>query len=186
MTLKKLSLIYTLCFSTLYGNQTQAFTTTTIPIAIDKGSKVEKLFAGTYEEYGKQYDLIFENAKSNSKLQNIGILTAGSAGLYTGSYLIKAGGSMSNFNSNGGLVGLGIVLAAGAIAAGVEAATQANKKEEKRDSRYEYISILTNSHGEKTIVDTHIVSRDELTQNELDKYGFESQTQYISLKMEKK
>lgn len=173
MSIKKLCLIGMLSYSTLFANQTQAFSTTTMPILMDKDTHPKKLFSGTYEEYGKQFSVIY----GNENLKTIGIMTGGASVLLMGNYLLKSGGSVKSFKSDGGIVGLAIVLAVGAVSAAVAVATE--------DYEYEYVSILTNSKGEKTILETHIVANDKLSQDELDKYGFDSQMEYINKKTNK-
>lgn len=157
--------------TSVLANQLQCFTSKTTDVKITPDSKMEKLYAGTYKDYANEYANIY----SNAKLGYIGQQTAWGSAFIGGSMLIRSAGGYNTGNDmKAGLISIAVVLVAGAVAAASEAI--------QRDNEYEYITIITNPNGEKTILDSHIVANYALNPEELEKYAQEEQAKFIAEK----
>lgn len=165
--LKIASIFLSTCL--LASQQTQAFTSKTTDLKITTESKVEKLYSGTYADYAKDYPNIFKD-----EMARIGIYAGYTATMISAAALASAHTYGGNFKSNNGLVGLAFAAALGAAMATKEAIVA--------DHEYEYLSTVTNSDGQKTVLDTHIVANEEMKPEEVEAYGAEVQKKFIAEK----
>lgn len=146
------NIIYFLLLAGLsaYAN-TQVFISNTMDIKLDKDTKYEKIFLGTYTDF-------MNNAKDivNSDMLKIGLVNTGLATLNTAAN----NGRFKNLDAGGGLVGAGAILA---LSLGI--AIFGNDYEDKSitDKRYVYTALATNSKGEKTTIYGFVISPNELS-----------------------
>jgi len=145
-------IIYLVLFLGLsvYAN-TQVFISNTMDIKLDKDTKYEKVFLGTYTDFMNNAKDIIDSDTLKGGLVNTGLATLNTA---------ANNGTFKNLDAGGGLIGAGAVLA---ISLGI--AIFGNDYEDKSitDKRYVYTALATNSKGEKTTIYGFVVSPFELS-----------------------
>lgn len=133
----------------LFANEVQVFSSKTLPIAIDPGSKVEKLFYGTSEEFSKEQAEI---------MKSITLKNGATYGLQaTGATLQGA----TTGDVKGGVIGLASVAAVTLGKMGYDYFTA--------DNDYVYLSLVTNSNQQQTMIYTLIVANNSLSDEEGEK-----------------
>lgn len=148
--MKKTIYFFLLLGLSVYAN-TQVFISNTMDIKLDKNTKYEKVFLGTYTDF-------MNNAKDiiDSDTLKVGLVNTGLATLNTAAN----NGTFKHLDAGGGLIGAGAILA---VSLGI--AIFGNDYEDKSitDKRYVYTALATNSKGEKTTIYGLVVSPSELS-----------------------
>ncbi len=149
--MKKLLSVLLLSSMTLMANEIQVFTSNSMHLTLDKGSKITKVFFGTEEAFKTQ------------------------AHAYK-----KAGGSIidgftSAMSSGSGAIGAGVgaiaVLATSAAIEGYNAAVA--------DNNYVLLSEAIDSKGNKTILKSLVISNDNIPLEEAEELAQEDQNKLI-------
>ncbi len=142
--------------SNAFSNEIQIFTANTMHLTLEQNATTEKVFAGTYEDFNKQYAEIMK-----SKLVSTAAWTAYGGAMVTASAFAAGAGSIKGDSIPGLVVGLAIVAVAGISKMAYDYITA--------DNEYVILTIAVNSTGDKTMLQTHIVSNYAITLQEAEK-----------------
>lgn len=153
--------IIILSFNTL-ANEIQVFTSNSMHLTLEKNATVEKVFAGTYEDFNKQYAEIMK-----SKLVSTAAWTAYSGTMITAGAFAAGAGSIQGDSIPGLVVGLAFVAVTGVSKMAYDYITA--------DNEYIVLNIAVNSNGDKTMLQSHIVANYSITIEEAEKLAFEDQ-----------
>ena len=143
------NIILTLAFSiSLFANEVQIFTSNTMQLALDKGTRIEKVFSGTKEEFYKnRVDILNSDLVKGAAMATL--KAYGATATNVGSY---------NGGIEGGLIGLAASML---VIGGVK-----TYEYFVADNEYVLISIATNSKGLKTMLQTIVVSNSNIELSE--------------------
>lgn len=139
-----------LCQLNLFANSTQVFVSNTMHIELDSNTNYEKVFLGTKEDFYKESNNIFKS----ELVQQAAVASSLSAVAAAG-----ANGSFKGLDSNGGLIGAGLILGAVGAIKTYEYIVS--------DNEYVYVATATNSKGEKSLIYSLIVSNYSLNDSSL-------------------
>ena len=152
----------TLFSFTALANEIQVFTSNTMHLTLEQNATTEKVFAGTYEEFNKEYAEIMK-----SNLVTTAAWTAYHGTMITASAFAAGAGSIRGDSIPGLVVGLAFVAVAGVSKMAYDYITA--------DNEYIILYIAVNSNGDKTMLQTHIVANYSITVEEAEKLALEDQ-----------
>lgn len=151
-------LIFTALAISAIANEIQVFSSNTMHIDLDSGSKIEKVFFGKSKDFAKNQEQITKNLKTN-----LGEATyAGTMATLQGST-----GEMAKSAMAGGTGGVNpIALVASVTIAASAAGIRAIYDSAREDYEYTMLSTAVNSKGENTLLYTMIVANDAISDEE--------------------
>ena len=149
--MKKLLSVLLLSSMTLIANEIQVFTSNSMHLTLDKGSKIKNIFFGTEESFVKQ-------AHAYKK---------------AGGSIIDGFASAASSGSGGAGAGVGAigVLATAAVIEGYNAIVS--------DNHYVLLSTAVDSKGNKTNLKTLVISNDNIPLEEAEELAQEDQNKLI-------
>lgn len=151
-------LIFTALAISAIANEIQVFSSNTMHIDLDSGSKIEKVFFGKKEDFAKNQEQITKDLKSNL-----------GAAVFQGSVttLQASTGEMAKSAVAGGVGGVNPIMAVAAIGIMAGAAgTRAIYDSVREDHEYIMLSTAVNSKGENTLLYTMIVANNAISDEE--------------------
>jgi len=141
----------------VYANEIQVFTTNTMHIKLDSKTKVTEVYNGTLEDFYKNSEKIIESKTVTSAIANgmhSAAMTSNSTGnLYNGSSV-----DASQIASGG--IG---ALAGYALGSGITWIIS--------DNEYISVSVVVNSKGESSLIQTLIVANNSISNSEVKELG---------------
>ena len=163
--MKKLILIAILTFS-VFANEIQVFTSNSLHVELDRGSKIKKMFSGTHDAFKANKSKILNDDLAKG-------VTAASLNAFTS--VTSNIGNLAKGTLSEGLQGAGIA-AVGSLAV---VAVKIVYDKIVEDHEFMVVSIAVNSKGEKTMLQTLVVSNDDIELEEAEKIALEDQFKEI-------
>jgi hypothetical protein len=145
------------------ANEIQLFTSNTMHIELDSNTKIEKVFFGESEDFYKQYKDI---------MQTDMVQKAAFHGALSATAVAASRGTFKNLNSNNGLAGVAAIAAFTVGKITYDWATS--------DNEYVLVTIATNSAGEKTMLQTMLVTNYSVDLEEGEKLAMANQLKLIT------
>lgn len=153
-----------LCVSS-FANQIQVFSTNTMGIELDQGSKFERIYAGSREDLAKNGKEKINAAMASS------VIIGGFLGTSNAITPVLSSSNSVKLDARNGLAGIGGAVIGYAIGAGVTWFIA--------DNEYFYFTLAENSKSEKTIIQTLIVANNSIFEKELEELGQTALKQFV-------
>jgi hypothetical protein len=151
-----------LAIAPLCANETQVFSSNSKRIVLDKNTTLTEMFVGSTKEFSENQNDIYNSDIVKQTVVAAAFATAGAAAVH---------GTFEGLDSNGGLIGVGLMLTVGAGLIAYNVIVE--------DYEYVYLTIATNSAHEVSILKTLVVSNDEITNSEVKNLALKHQQTLI-------
>jgi len=149
----------------LMANEIQVFSTNTMQIELDSNSKITNIYNGSLEDFYKNSKAIIEGPKVTNAIIN-GMHSAAMTATTTGNIYNGTNVQVNQIISGGigALVGLGIGYGVSWIVS---------------DNEYISISVVVNSKGESTMIQSLIVANNSISEEEISDLGIKALNKLI-------